>query len=274
MIELTHRGKLLHECHVPGESRVNERYPGHINGMQIGENRFMLLYSTRGWRGSDDNMSVIFQIRDGGYDGELVREGRLALTIDDWQPLEDGRRYVRSHIHPLCLGVPKGAVIDGVVPPHAGLFAFMWHRYARYVDPETGLMGVGKAHYAPNEPFDASTVTEWTQLRLNDAQDDFVEVQPLRQRGFGAGYAFCELEVRQVFPTFTMPVPYDTAGSEWLAPQSFYRGYEKYSAQPCGSPTTLCAVVTTGPRPAPCLRPACSNRAPCRTGTAGSSARV
>ena len=66
-------------------------------------------------------------------------------------------------------------------------------------------MGAGKRRYAPNEAFDASTVTEWTQLRLNEAQDDFVEVQPLqplRQRGFDAGYAFCELDVRQVYPTF------------------------------------------------------------------------
>ena len=63
-------------------------------------------------------------------------------------------------------------------------------------------MEAGKRRYAPNEAFDASTVTEWTYLRLNEAQDDFVEVQPLRQRGFDAGYAFCELDVRQVYPTF------------------------------------------------------------------------
>ena len=135
MAKLTHMGKLLHECGIPGETRANDRYPGHINGTQLSENRFLLLYSTRGWRGSDDNMSVIYQIRDSAYDGPLVREGRLAHSIDDWDPFGDGHRYVKSHLHPLGFGVPGGTIVNGTVPPQAGLFVFIWHRYARWGRP-------------------------------------------------------------------------------------------------------------------------------------------
>ena len=213
--ELVHKGKLIHECSLEGETRAEGLFPGHINGLQASKDRFLTLYTTRGWRGSDDNVSVICQIRDGAYDGPVLREVCLAKSVNDWMPFDDGKQYVRAHLHPLVFGVPQGAVIDGTVPEHAGLFVFMWHREIREIDPQTGFM----MHYKKSirRLLDVS-VTEWTQARLNATQDDLVTVQPpqtLRQKGH-IGYPFCELDVRRMVLTMNPPVPLNRDGSEWI----------------------------------------------------------
>ena len=217
--EITYGGKLIDQCSLAGETREDGFFPGHINAAQLSKDRFLLVYTTRGWRGSDDNTSVIYQIRDGAYDGPMVREGRLAESIGDWEPRDDGVSFVKSHLHPLVFGVPKGARIGGKTPQHAGLFTFMWHRYARHIDPDTGFMPGGEDFEDLKSAFDATTLAEWTQLRLNEKEDDFDVVQPvkgLRQKGYESGYAFCEEDVRLLILTFTPPVPYNRDGTEWI----------------------------------------------------------
>ena len=188
---LRHHGMLLHDCSLPGETHGDGRYIGHANGIQVSRRRFLLVCSTRGWRGTDDNASIIFQLRDGAYDGPMIKEGVLAKSIDDWDPLEDGRRYVKAHVHPIAFGVPKGAVIDGTTAYSENVFAVSWLRQARYVDPETGLMlNVRET----NARLQASTeAVEWVQFRVNEGEDDIEILQPpclLRQKGFGTGYTF------------------------------------------------------------------------------------
>ena len=212
--EIRSQGKLIHECSLEGETRADGFFPGHINATQVSRNRFLLLYTTRGWRGTDDNTSVIFQLRDGAYDGPLLKEGRLAHSVDDWDPLGDGGRYTRAHVHPLVFGVPRGARIGGRVPDHAGVFVSLWHRHPRYIDPATGFM----THVSENDTalVDGTSVTEWAQFRLNDAEDDLELVQPvrvLRQKGYD-GYPFCEAEVRHMSLTYTPPVPYNNEATE------------------------------------------------------------
>ena len=225
-----HRGKLIHECSIEGETRKEGFFPGHINGMQISRSRFLLLYTTRGWRGTDDNVSVVYQIRDGAYDGPLVHEGRLAESIRDWDPLGDGKKYVKGHVHPLCFGVPRNAMVNGKVPPQAGLFVFLWNRGARRIDPATGLM-----LHASEDPrlVDGSSATEWTQLRLNDKEDVFEPVQPirvLRQKGYDQGYPFCSLDTRRMALTFTPPVRFDSKAEEWIGSSGFTDGSEIHVA--------------------------------------------
>lgn len=218
---LIHKGKLIHESTLEGETRSHGLFPGHINGLQASKNRFLLLYTTRGWRGSDDNVSVICQIRDGAYDGPLIREICLAKSINDWMPFDDGKHYVKAHLHPLLFGVPKGAVINGAVPQHAGLFVFMWHREIRELDPQTGFM----LHYKESiqKLLDVS-VTEWVQVRLNDSEDDLDIIQPkqtLRQKNHHLGYPFCELETRRMVLTMNPPVPFNSTGTEWIGSSSY-----------------------------------------------------
>lgn len=220
---LHHRGKLIHECTHEGEGRDHDRFPGHINAAQASRNRFLVLYSTRTWRGSDDNCSVICQIRDGAYDGPVVKEVLLAKSVDDWQPFADGKTYVKAHVHPLVFGVPQGAVVGGSVPDHAGLFVFMWNRHARELDPATGFM----MHYhSPVPKLSDLSVTEWVQLRLNEAGDDLEVVQPVmakRQRDHLEGYPFCERHARTMALTMNSPVPFNREGTRWIGSTTFTR---------------------------------------------------
>ena len=143
---IEHRGKLIHECSLPGHTRADGLYPGHINAAQLSASRFFLIYTTRGWRGTDDNASVIYQLREGAYDGRLLAEGVLASSVDDWDPLGDGTPHVRGHFHPVVFGVAAGA---RPASPAAGHFVAMWGRHARSIDPRTGLMQDNDPPHAP-----------------------------------------------------------------------------------------------------------------------------
>jgi len=215
--ETRHHGILLHDCSLPGETHADGRYIGHANGIQVSRRRFLLVCGTRGWRGTDDNASIIYQLRDGAYDGPIVKEGFFVRTIIDWDAMEDGQLYVKSHVHPIAFGVPKGALVDGRPACNENVFAVSWLRLARYVDPETGLMLNVKE---TNARLQASTeVVEWVQFRLNDAEDDIEIIQPariLRQKGFGTGYAFCDAEVRFMRQTMASPTLYNVECTEWI----------------------------------------------------------
>lgn len=223
---VSHRGKLLHECSVPGEGRAWDRFPGHINAVQASKDRFLVLYATRSWRGSDDNNSVICQIRDGAYDGPVLREVRLAAAVDDWDAFGDGKRYAKGHLHPVVFGVPKGVQIGGRVPDHAGLFVFMWHREVREIDPETGYMVNVEAFSvkSTNQFLLDQSITEWTQVRLNDAGDDFEVVQPvqaLRQKHYEGLYPFCSVDARRMVQPMMPPLPFNREATEWIGCSGF-----------------------------------------------------
>ena len=111
MIErIEHRGILVHECAQPGDTRADDVYPGHPNGIQVSARRFVLLFATRGYRGVDDARSIIYQVRDGGFDGPVLSEGpgwfaRATIGI----PFNDGSAYVRQQSHmSRASGCPRG----------------------------------------------------------------------------------------------------------------------------------------------------------------------
>jgi hypothetical protein len=215
--EIRHQGKLLHECPHPGETRADGFYPGHANAAQLSRNRFLIIYSTRGWRGTDDNTSIIYQLRSDAYDGPVITEGILTKSIDDWDPLGNGERCVKAHVHPVVFGVPSGAMIKGKPAPSANLFVAKWERLGRRIDPATGFM----LNVKETNPWlhAGSSAVEWMQFRLNEAADDIEIVRPvdiLRQRGFNEGYAFCDAPVRYMRQTMTPAVPFNDDGSEWI----------------------------------------------------------
>ena len=180
-------GCLIGECSLPGERRADDVFPAHPNGLQASRHTWLLLYATRGWRAVDDDRSIVYQLRRGAPDGELVREGVLAAATDDWDATGDGTPYVRQHGHPVLFGLPKGAVIDGREPVHAGLFVAKWRIKAMgRFDPATGT--VSRDH----DLWERTQGVQWAQFRLNDREDDIVIVQPaaeLRQEGHGHGAA-------------------------------------------------------------------------------------
>ena len=217
MIErIEHRGMLIKECSIPGETRADEVYPSHPNGTQVSRDKFLLVYATRGFRGTDDDRSTVYQLREGGFDGRLIKEGILGRSTDDWEPLEDGVHYVREHGSPAVFGVPRGACTNGKPAPHANLFVIRWRQQARRLDPATGLMlHMDKTPAALGVATDAVL---WTQVRLNEAENDIEVVQApriLRQRGFASGYAFCEAGATTMMHG-AQPVPYNREGTQWI----------------------------------------------------------
>ena len=219
MIErLEHMGNLIHESGLPGESRADNVTPAHPNGTQLSRDRFLLLNSTLGFRGVDDNLSGLYEIRDGAYDGKLVNEGFIARTRDDWDPLNDGSAHVRQHGHFTAFGVPKGARVDGATPPHANVFAVKWRRVARMFGPDRTYL-LWYVHEKYPELTDRSQAVEWLQFRLNEAGDDIEVIRPtgqLRQRGFEEGERFCDADAKWMNNPYVQPVPLNGDASEWI----------------------------------------------------------
>ena len=114
---IDHLGKLIEECGLEGERRSDQVVPAHPSGIQLSENRWLILYATRMFRGTDDDTSIIYQIRENTPDGRLIKEGMIQPSITDWDALGDGRRFVKQHGHPSVFGVPKGAEIGGRQAP-------------------------------------------------------------------------------------------------------------------------------------------------------------
>ena len=222
MIEsIEHCGMLIDECPLPGETRADDVFPAHPNGIQVAQNRFLLLYATRGYRGTDDDLSIVAQLRKDAYDGPVIRDIMIAESINNWDPLDEGVPLVRQHGHPVAFGVPKGATVNGSLAPNANVFAIKWRVCARYVDSATGLMA--------NRPGlkELTQSVEWAQVRLNEAEDDLDVLQPaapMRQLGFEDGDAFCAADARHMNQSFTQPEPFSRDAMEWADVNHFDGG--------------------------------------------------
>ena len=221
-----HRGVLVHECQQEGERRADGRIPAHPNGIPVSEKRWLLVYATRSFRGNDDDCSIIYQLRADRPDGDLLREGVLAQATDDWQleGLRPGVRYKKLHRQPAAFGVPKGAVINGRKASNANVFALLWIRVAREFDPVMNyVQGTDTALDA--KMVRATQIVEWTQVRLNDAEDDIETIrapEPLRQVGFETGPQFCAVaDASYVVSSMQSAIPYRRDCTEWVEAAGF-----------------------------------------------------
>jgi hypothetical protein len=216
------RGVFLGECSLPGETRADDVVPGQAVAAQLSRDRWMIVYQTRGWRGVDDERSIVYQIRQGGPEGKVLKEGFLARTRNDWIPFEGAKKCVRQHGHPVLFGIPRGALIRGMPALGANSFVVLWR-----------VVGV---------PFDAARNAvlrddgvllkrtqgvEWLQFRLNADESDIDIVQAargLRQKGFETGPAFCSREVGWMNQCFVPPVPLNAACTQWALCNHFDGG--------------------------------------------------
>lgn len=233
------RGPLVRECTIDGHRLRDNVVPAHPNGWQLSRDRWMIAYSTRGFRGIDDDWSIVWQLRRDAPDGPVIREGLFKRTQDDWDAVGDGSvPCSMQHSHPVVFGVPRGAVIAGKVPPHANVFAAIWRRSAVYwfkatnriehanlpSDPASDFARRNPILGTPSLRFQA---VEWTQFRLNARGDDIEIIQPLailRQRGFETGEQFCRAPVRSMNAGFVTPVPFDRDATEWVGVNHFEGG--------------------------------------------------
>src|SRR5207244_9424284 len=64
-------GVLVRDCTLPGETRADNVTPAHPNGIQVSKNRWLMMYATRGFRGVDDDLSIIYQLRADSFEGPV-----------------------------------------------------------------------------------------------------------------------------------------------------------------------------------------------------------
>ncbi len=216
MIErIEHLGKLIHECPIEGEGRDQTIFPAQGNGIQVSRDRWLIVYATRGFRFTDDDRSIAYQLRDGSPCGPVIREDMLSQSVDDWDPFGEGMVCTRQHGHPVAFGVPRGAHIGGAPAPNANIFVVKWRVIAVDNDRRDG---VSHARRGEGSIGRRTQAVEWLQLRLNDAEDDIEIIQPrrvLRQKGYEEGEAFCERPVAWMNQTFVQAVAFNGERSEW-----------------------------------------------------------
>jgi len=218
---IDHRGVYVDACTVTGETRADRVVPAHPNGIQLSARRWLTIYATRGFRGGDDDRSTVYQIRDGSPAGNVIREGLLAPTRNDWDPLGNGSVRVKQCGHPVAFGVPKGACIRGRPVPNANVFVVKWRTSSRILDPATNRL----LHWDETPGERGYIAVEWIQFRLNRTEDDIdilQPTQPLRQNGYAGSNAFCRHEqFAAMNQSFVQPVPHNADASEWVVVEHF-----------------------------------------------------
>lgn len=220
-----HKGVLIRDCTIPGDTRKDDALPANPNGMQVSKNKWLLVYSTRKFRGVDDDCSIVYQLRAGAPDGRLIKEGMLVRSHDQWDPFGDGSRYIKQHGHPVLFGVPRGALIDGKPAPNANVFVLKWRQVAKILDRGKNALVRGPHDHEISR---RTQSVGWLQFRLNDREDDLEIIQPekqLRQKGYESGKAFCSREsVVWMNQTFTQAVPLNKECIDWTDCNSFNDG--------------------------------------------------
>jgi len=223
-----HVGQLIRECTLPGETRRDDVVPRHANSIQLSASRWLVIYSTHGYRGVDDEHSIVYQVRRDAPDGAVLKEGFLSQGRADWFPpdfdkslLKPDETVYKQHGHMVAFGVPKGTMFDGRPAPHANLFVAKWRTSGRLLNRKTDYLEHRTA--GPNDGRIGQGV-EWMQFRLNDREDDIEILQPvalLRQKGFETGARFCTGPVEWMNQSFCPAVPASRDCTEWADANHF-----------------------------------------------------
>lgn len=220
-LRVDHKGMFIRDCSLPGESRRDDVFPAHPNGMQVSRNRWLIYYASRSVRGGDDDRSIVYQLRRDTPDGEVIKEGFLEPCIDNWDPFNEGARYIKQNGSPVGFGVPRGAMIDGQPAPHGNLFVVKWRIVGLKLDRQTGRIIHDKDLWRRTQG------VEWVQFRLTPNEDDIEIVQPvrsMRQKNYETGEKFCSADVNWMNQTFIQPVPFNDDATEWVDCNHFDRG--------------------------------------------------
>jgi hypothetical protein len=218
ILDIQHLGCFIDECPIAGETRADGVFPAHPNGCRLNHNRFLIVYATRGLDATDDDRSIVAQVRADSYDGPVLREILLARSIPDWDPLAAGSTIRRQFGHPIVFGVPRGAIIDGRPATSENVFVIKWRitAFSPHRKPLPSDLGFWRQH------------VQWTQVRLNAAGDDLEIIEPttlMRQVGYESGPSYCRHEnAGHLNQGFVQPVALDQGATQWAEPCSFEAG--------------------------------------------------
>jgi len=190
-------GSLVDKSTLAGQTRREGVYPGHGDAFRVGRDRWLILYSNRGFMGDDNYKSLIYQLRRDRIDGDLVKEGIFEASRR-FRVAGDESDYSTQLGAPGVFGVPKGVTRPGLATA-ANLFVAKYYvRYNRLrydADNRPRLSANMGAAAIPNLP-DRDVGMCWAQFRLNEREDDIEMIQPptaLVQKGFEASDDSCEL---------------------------------------------------------------------------------
>ena len=241
-------GEFIHECSLDGERRRDDVVPRHANCIQASRTRWLVVYSTHGWRGVDDERSIVWQLRRDAPEGPVVREGFLARAQADWRPdgvpaAADGKVWFKQHGHMVAFGVPKGAHIAGKPAVNANVFVAKWRVLGRALDL--------KRDYLEKTAAPTTQGVEWVQFKLNAREDDIEILQPvrrMRQKGFEVGDAFCSAaDAGSMNQSFCPPVAANADFTEWADCNHFDRGRLAVLRHRFNAATGLYEWTDTGP---------------------------
>src|ERR1051326_4451525 len=89
--QITHDGFFVADSTVAGETRADGAYPHMGDALPLCKDRWLILYSTRGFlgvdqgfRGGDNDRSIVYQLRRDGPKGTVIKEGILERYREDW----------------------------------------------------------------------------------------------------------------------------------------------------------------------------------------------
>ena len=187
------KGVLIHGSTIEGQTRYDGIYPAHADAIQVSSNRWMILYSNRGFMGDDNYKSLVYQIRRDSLDGPLVREGILEKSRSFQLDHDESTTYSTQLGSPHMFGVPKG--LEKLHPAgNANIFVARW--YIRHNLLRRASEGTLKLSANRILPGIRSSGVQWVQYKLNESEDDIEIIQApsmFTQKGFEESDSFCEL---------------------------------------------------------------------------------
>lgn len=226
--QIRYEGPLITDVDVDGEGKGDGIIPAHASGaMPLSRDRWIIFVSTLDTRGWDAVRSIVYQLREGGPAGLVLREGLLIEAERGWRPEPGGPTFRKVFGMPMAFGVPKGARRSGRSMPNENVFAVKCYR--RVIEERDGRI-VARDH-SPDSLRSQAELTrryqrvEWLQFRLNDAEDDIEIIQPRRtlmQLGYDDESEFCELGPGHYMNhAMTPPVAADPSCLTWYECDTF-----------------------------------------------------
>lgn len=249
-----HQGYFLYDTTIADERRCDNVWPSMIDVLQLSDDRWFIIFATRGFlgvddgfRGNDNDRSLLYQLRANRPDGPVIKEGCIQRYREDWDPLEIGKSCLMQHCPTGSFGLPKRAGSPVAALPHENVFVTTW-----YCEPRARG---ADAEHVPSAVWDralyrAAFHIGWMQFRLADDGNDIDILQPpqpMRQRGFEHGDVFCDM-VPPCYMNkwYVRPAAYNAEQSEWVQVPHFQYGLAAIRWQ-FNAQSGLYEWVQTGP---------------------------